>query len=147
MNLPSFAIKRPVTTLMMFLLILVLGVVSITRLTWSCYQMTFPVASVMTTYEGVGPQEIENMVTRPLEGVLATVANIEKITTLSAAGQSVAILEFNWGTDMDFALLDVREKIDLIKGYLPDEVQDPLVFKFDSSMMPIIIWRSVVIRI
>ena len=49
----------------------------------------------------------------------------------------MAILEFNWGTDMDFALLDVREKIDLIKGYLPDEVQDPLVFKFDSSMMPI----------
>lgn len=139
MNLPSFAIKRPVTTLMMFLLILVLGVVSITRINVELLpEMTFPVASVMTTYEGVGPQEIENMVTRPLEGVLATVANIEKITTLSAAGQSVAILEFNWGTDMDFALLDVREKIDLIKGYLPDEVQDPLVFKFDSSMMPII---------
>ena len=138
MNLPSFAIKRPVTTLMMFLLILVLGVVSITRINVELLpEMTFPVASVMTTYEGVGPQEIENMVTRPLEGVLATVANIEKITTLSAAGQSVAILEFNWGTDMDFALLDVREKIDLIKGYLPDEVQDPLVFKFDSSMMPI----------
>src|SRR5690606_608647 len=98
----------------------------------------FPVASVMTTYEGVGPQEIENMVTRPLEEVLATVANIERITTLSAVGQSVAILEFNWGTDMDFALLEVREKIDLIKGYLPDGVQDPLVIKLDSSMMPII---------
>lgn len=139
MNLPSFAIKRPVTTLMMFLLVLVLGVVSITRINVELLpEMTFPVASVITTYEGVGPQEVENLVTRPLEGVLATVANIEKITTFSAAGQSVAILEFNWDTDMDFALLDVREKIDLIKGYLPDGVEDPLVFKFDSSMMPII---------
>ncbi|NLC53318.1 MAG: efflux RND transporter permease subunit, partial [Firmicutes bacterium] len=139
MNLPNFAIKRPVTTFMMFLLILVLGVVSITRINVELLpEMTFPVASVMTTYEGVGPQEIENMVTRPLEEVLATVANIERITTLSAVGQSVAILEFNWGTDMDFALLEVREKIDLIKGYLPDGVQDPLVIKFDSSMMPII---------
>ncbi|HHW11464.1 MAG TPA: efflux RND transporter permease subunit [Firmicutes bacterium] len=140
MNLPSFAIKRPVTTFMIFLLVLVMGVVSITRINVELLpEMTFPVATVMTTYEGVGPQEIENLVTRPLEGVLATVANIEKITTYSAAGQSVAVLEFGWGTDMDFALLEVREKIDLIKGYLPDGVEDPLVFKFDlSSMLPVI---------
>lgn len=139
MNLPSFAIKRSVTTLMIFLLILVLGIVAITRLNVDLLpEMTFPVASVMTSYEGVGPQEIENMVTKPLEGVLGTVANVEGITTLSSSGQSVAILEFDWGTNMDFALLDVREKIDLIKGYFPDGVEDPVVFKFDSSMMPII---------
>lgn len=139
MNLPSFSIKRPVTTLMIFLLVLVLGVVSITRLNIDLMpEMTFPVASVMTSYEGVGPQEIENLVTKPLEGVLGTVANIEGITTLSSSGSSIAILEFNWGTDMDFALLDVREKIDMIKGYFPEGVESPLVFKFDSSMMPII---------
>lgn len=139
MNLPSIAIKRPVTTLMIFLLVLVLGIVAITRLNVDLLpQMTFPVATVMTTYEGVGPQEIENLVTKPLEGVLGTVANVERITTLSAAGQSTALLEFAWGTDMDFALLDVREKIDLVKGFFPDEVSDPLVFKFDSSMLPVI---------
>ena len=140
MNLPSLAIKRPVTTFMVFLLVLVMGVVSISRINVELLpQMTFPVATVVTSYEGVGPQEMENLVTRPLEGVLATVANIEQITTYSASGQSVAVLEFNWGTDMDFALLEVREKIDLIKGYLPDGVEDPLVFKFDlSSMLPVI---------
>ncbi len=139
MNMPTFSVKRPVTTLMIFLLIMVLGVVSLFRLKVDLMpEMTFPVASVITTYEGVGPQEIENLVTRPLEGVLGTVANIERITTYSTAGQSIVIMEFNWGTDMDFALLDVREKIDLIKGYFPDGVESPLVFKFDSAMMPII---------
>ncbi|NLW56418.1 MAG: efflux RND transporter permease subunit [Firmicutes bacterium] len=139
MNMPTFSVKRPVTTLMIFLLIMVLGVVSLFRLKVELMpKMTFPVASVFTTYEGVGPQEIENLVTRPLEGVLGTVANVERITTYSSAGQSIAILEFNWGTDMDFALLDVREKIDLIKGYFPDGVESPVVFKFDSAMMPIV---------
>ena len=139
MSLPSFSIKRPVTTLMVFLLVLVLGVVSITRLQVDLMpEMTFPIATIFTSYEGVGPQEIENLVTKPLEGVLGTVANIEGITTYSSTGQSIALLEFDWGTDMDFALLDVREKIDLIKGYFPDGVENPLIFKIDASMMPII---------
>jgi HAE1 family hydrophobic/amphiphilic exporter-1 len=124
---------------MIFLLILVLGFVSITRLQVDLMpKMTFPIATILTSYEGVGPQEIENLVTKPLEGVLGTVANIEGITTYSSTGQSIALLEFDWGTDMDFALLDVREKIDLIKGYLPDGVGTPQVFKIDASMMPII---------
>ncbi|HBR29821.1 MAG TPA: hypothetical protein DD789_10350, partial [Firmicutes bacterium] len=99
MSLPSFSIKRPVTTLMVFLLVLVLGVVSITRLQVDLMpEMTFPIATIFTSYEGVGPQEIENLVTKPLEGVLGTVANIEGITTYSSTGQSIALLEFDWGT-------------------------------------------------
>ncbi|HEY8393144.1 MAG TPA: efflux RND transporter permease subunit [Capillibacterium sp.] len=139
MNLPGIAIKRPVTTFMVFLLVLVLGIVAITRLNVELLpRMTFPVATVLTTYEGAGPQEIENLITKPLEEVLGTVANIEGMTTLSAAGSSTVMLEFSWGTDMNFALLDVREKIDLIKGYLPDDASDPLVYKFDMSMLPIV---------
>ena len=139
MNLSRFSIKRPVTTLMIFLLVLVLGLVSITRLNIDLLpKMTFPVAAVFTSYEGVGPQEVENMVTKPLEGVLGTVPNVKGITTISSAGQSIAIVQFEWGTNMDFALLDVREKIDLIKSFFPKEIDNPLVFKFDPAMMPII---------
>ena len=138
MNLPKFSIKRPVTTLMIFLLVVVMGYVSVKRLNIDLLpKMTFPVAAVFTSYEGAGPQEIENIVTKPLEEVLGTVANIKRITTNTSAGQSITIMEFDWGTDMDFALLNVREKIDMIKQVFPDGVESPVVFKFDPSMLPV----------
>lgn len=138
MKLPELSVKRPVTTLMAFLLIVVLGLVSTGRLNMDLLpKMNFPVAAVITTYSGAGPQEVENLITRPIEETLGTVANVTNLTSSSAAEQSIVIAEFNWGTDMDFALLDVREKLDLIKGYLPDGADSPMVFKFDPSMMPV----------
>jgi HAE1 family hydrophobic/amphiphilic exporter-1 len=138
MNLPKFSIKRPVTTLMIFLLVVVMGFVSVNRLSIDLLpKMTFPIAAVFTTYEGAGPQEIENIVTKPLEEVLGTVANVQRITTITSSGQSIAVMEFDWGTDMDFALLNVREKIDMVKRFFPDGVESPMVFKFDPSMLPV----------
>lgn len=138
MKLPELSVKRPVTTLMAFLLIVVLGLVSTGRLNMDLLpKMNFPVAAVITTYSGAGPQEVENLITRLIEETLGTVANVTNLTSSSAAEQSIVIAEFNWGTDMDFALLDVREKLDLIKGYLPDGADSPMVFKFDPSMMPV----------
>ncbi len=139
MNLPDLSIRRPVAIVMVFLLVVVLGVVSLGRLSLDLMpKMTIPVAAVITTYEGAGPYEVENMITRPLEESLATVANVTGITSQSMSGTSWVMLEFDWGVNMDFALLDVRERIDLIKGFLPDEAGDPVVIKFDPSMMPVI---------
>lgn len=138
MNLPALSIRRPVAVVMVFLLVVVLGVVSLGRLKLDLMpKMNIPVAAVITTYEGAGPFEVENMITRPLEATLATVSNITGISSQSSGGTSWVMLEFDWGVNMDFALLEVRERIDMIKGFLPDEAGDPLVVKFDPSMMPV----------
>lgn len=138
MKISDLSIRRPVTTLMVFLFLVVLGAVSIGRLNIDLLpKMSFPVAAVITSHEGAGPQEVETMVTKPLEDVIGTVANVKNVTSSSSAGQSMVVAEFNWGTDMDFALLNIREKIDLIEQFLPDGVGQPMVVKFDPSMMPV----------
>ena len=138
MKLSRIAVNRPITTLMIVLIVIVLGVVSLGRLNIDLLpDMAFPAAVVVTSYEGVGPQEIESLVTRPVEEALGTVENVESITSLSQQGMSLVIAEFDWGTDMDFATLDIREKIDLFKGFFPDGVDNPMIFKFDPAIMPI----------
>src|SRR5699024_5425312 len=91
-----------------------------------------------TSYKGVGPEEIEKLVTEPIEGAVATVGSMKNIQSISYDGNSLIIVEFNSGTDMDFASLEMREKIDLVKGFLPDEVENPMVIKVDPNAMPII---------
>ncbi|MGI6575415.1 MAG: efflux RND transporter permease subunit [bacterium] len=138
MSLSGFAIKRPITVLMLVLVVLLMGFVSLSRVGIDLLpEMNFPVIAVMTDYSGVGPQEIESLLTRPLEEILGTVTNVNNITSISSAGSSIIIVEFAWGTDMDFAALEMREKIDMIKGWLPADAGQPLVFKFDPSMMPV----------
>ena len=138
MRLPSQAIKRPIAVLMAVCIVLVLGVFSFINLPLDLLpEMKFPMMAVFTTYEGASPEEVEAMITRPLEETLATVPGVEKISSTSSQNSSVITLEFSWGTDMDFRALDVREKIDMIKGFLPSDAQSPMVFQFDPSMMPV----------
>ncbi len=139
MKISDFSIKRSVTTTMVTLLVVMLGVISLGRINLDLFpNMNFPMAAVITQYSGVGPHEIENMVTRPLENALATVTNIKKVSSTSSAGQSLVLAEFDWGQDMDFATLEMREKIDMIEGFFPEDVDSPLIVKFDPSIMPII---------
>ncbi len=136
MNLPDLSIRRPVTVLMVFILVVVLGAVSLSRLPMDLLpDLNIPVAAVLTTYEGAGPYEVESMVTRPLERNLATVSHVTGITSQSSTGQSIVVLEFDWGVDMDFAMLEVRERLDLIKGFLPEGAGDPVPVKFDPSLL------------
>nr|AGF93391.1 cation/multidrug efflux pump [uncultured organism] len=138
MKLSHIAIKRPVTTIMMVLLVILLGIIGFQRTNIDLFpDLTYPGAAVITNYSGVGPREVENMVTKPIESSLATVTNIKNLTSTSSKGQSVVVAEFNWGTDMDSASMDMRESLDLMGGALPDEAEDPFVVKFDPSMMPI----------
>ncbi|HZJ82302.1 MAG TPA: efflux RND transporter permease subunit [Clostridia bacterium] len=139
MNLSEVSIKRPITTLMIILIVVIFGIVSLFKLPIDLLpSFEIPVAIVSTNYQGVGPQEMENLVTRPLEESIATVGNIESISSITSEGQSVVIVQFAFGTDMDFAALEMREKIDLIKGFLPDEASAPMVLKIDLNAQPIV---------
>ena len=139
MRLSDISVKRPVTTVMVILVILLLGFVSFTKLSVDLLpQINVPIALVSSQYSGVGPYEMESLVTRPIEEALATTSNVKNISSTSSEGNSVVVVEFNDGTDMDFATLQMREKIDMIKDYLPDGASMPMVMKIDPNAMPIV---------
>ncbi len=138
MNLAGFSIRRPVTVCMGILVLLALGGVSLSQLPIDLLpELNLPMAVAVSTYSGAGPEEVEQMVTRPLEAVLSTVSNVKNVMSISSPGSSMVMVEFNWGTDMDFATLDMREKIDILSGVLPPEVKRPTVYKFDPALLPI----------
>jgi HAE1 family hydrophobic/amphiphilic exporter-1 len=136
-RLSETSVKRPVTVLMIVLIVVILGFVSFSRLPLDLMpEMELPYAVVSTSYSGAGPQEIENLVTKPIEQVLSTVQGLENIQSISSEGNSIVFLELDFGVDMDQAALDIREKIDMVKGYFPDGVGAPMVFKANMDMMP-----------
>src|SRR5665647_853083 len=136
--LSKFSVRRPVTVVMIILIVMLIGSVSLTKLPIDLLpSIEFPVAVVSTTYSGVGPEEIETLISKPLEDVLTTVGDIDSIQSISREGSSLVILQFDFGTDMEFAALEMREKIDLVKGYLPEDASNPTVFKFDPNAIPI----------
>ncbi|WHH57357.1 efflux RND transporter permease subunit [Petroclostridium sp. X23] len=139
MKLSEIAIKRPVTVLMMVMMIIVLGAVSLAGLNMDLMpDITFPIAGVITNYSGAGPKEIETMITKPMEQAVGTVDNFKKVTSISGSGVSTVMVEFTQGTNMDYAALQLREKTDMVKAALPDDVDDPIIFQYDMSMIPII---------
>jgi HAE1 family hydrophobic/amphiphilic exporter-1 len=143
MKLSKFSIRRPVSISMMILIVVVFGAISFFRIPVDFLpEMEFPVAFVMTTYAGAAPEETENLVTKWIEESVNTVDNIKKVSSFSQEGMSAVVVEFNWGTNMDFATQDMREKIDMASMYLPDDVDKPIVMKFDPSNIPVI-WMGV----
>lgn len=139
MNLPALAIRRPVGTVMIVLLVIFLGVVALLGTPTDLLpEMTLPIIAVVTRYPGAGSQEVESLVTRPIERVLSYVAGVERITSESSEGSSTVIAEFSWGTKIDLAVLDVRDGVDTVKAYLPDDASAPRIVKADPSMMPLL---------
>ncbi|MDF2531786.1 MAG: acriflavin resistance protein [Clostridia bacterium] len=139
MKLYEISVKRPIAVLMCVLIVLVLGGVSLSKIPVDLMpNISFPIAIVSTEYSGVAPQEVETIVTKNIENAIATVNNIKSVQSTSSEGRSIVIAEFNSGTDMDFATLQMREKVDMIKGYLPDDIGSPLVMKIDPNMLPIV---------
>ena len=138
MNLPKFAVGRPVLTTMVFVGIMLLGVVSFSRLQVDLLpDIDFPSLSVVTTYDGAGPEEIETLITRPIEEAVGTVEGIDTIESNSMEGRSRVALRFVWGTNLDSAMNDVRSTIERVKGQLPEDAQDPVVYRFDLGSFPI----------
>lgn len=138
MQITKTAIKRGVTFLMIYLIAVGFGLFSLSRLRIDLYpKLEFPVIAIISQYTGVGPFDIESSVTRPIEETVASVQNVKTVSSTSKQGLSLIMLEFEWGTDMNQAEIDVRNTLEWVQDYLPDDVTDPLVFAFDPSMQPI----------
>ncbi|MGQ9497478.1 MAG: efflux RND transporter permease subunit [Desulfotomaculales bacterium] len=141
MKVVELAVRRPVAVVMAVLAVILLGGVAFNRLAIDLLpRMNIPVAAVMTSYEGAGPQEVEQVVTQPIEEAVATVENVKRISSVSQPGTSMVMVTFNWGTDMDVATQDIRAKIDYVKQMLPRDVKSPMVLKYDPSMMPVAVY-------
>ena len=139
MKLIDISIKRVILVSMVYILIVGFGIYSLTQLKIDLYpDMDLPIVAVITTYQGAGPEDMENLVSRLIEEAVVATENVKNVTSSSSEGSSIVMLEFNWGTDMDQADTNVRNKIDFVRDYLPEDASDPLVFKFDPSLMPIL---------
>ena len=138
MNISKLSVNRPVTIIMIFTGILLLGFISWSKLPQELFpSITYPQITVVTSYENAAPEEIESLITKIVEESIGTVNNVKRISSISREGLSLVMAEFNWGTNMDFAALNVREKIDLIKERLPREAEEPTVMKYNPFDLPI----------
>ncbi|MBE0478469.1 efflux RND transporter permease subunit, partial [Candidatus Aerophobetes bacterium] len=138
MSLPKLAVKRRVTFFMVFIAVVAIGIVALLGLRMDLFpQMELPVIAVITQYRGVSPEDIEFLITRPIEETVATVENLDTLTSQSREGLSLVMANFAWGTNMDAAERNLRAKIDLIKGMRPSGADEPLIFKFDPTLMPV----------
>ncbi|MGX9932438.1 efflux RND transporter permease subunit [Virgibacillus salarius] len=138
MKLVKTSVKRPVGVIMIVLAILALGAVSLRSLTVDLFpKIDLPVAVVATTYDDAAPQEVENLISRPIESAVSTVEGIETVQSQSQSGSSLVMLMFSNGTDLDQALLDVRESVDQVKGMLPDSAGEPNIMRFNPDQMPV----------
>jgi CzcA family heavy metal efflux pump len=140
MKLAQISVNRPVTTLMIFVAMVVLGLVSMSMLGLDLMpELEIPSVSVITAYEGAGPEEVETLITEPMEDTLSTISGVDEVISISKEGISTVTLRFEWGEKIDESINDVRERIDLIRERLPEEADNPIIFKFDLSMIPIAI--------
>ncbi len=138
MNISRGPVNRPVLTTIIFLVVIALGIVSFSRLSIDLMpEITFPTISVVTDYPNVGPQEIEESVSRPIEEALAAVQGVEEITSTSTEGRSRVRVAFAWGTELDVAANDIRDRIDRVMGRLPEDIERPMIRKFDLSAFPV----------
>jgi len=138
MNLPDFSIRRPVTTLMICLVAVLLGAIAFVKIPVDLMPETvYPTLSVNATYAGVAPEEMENLVTRPLEEAFSAAPGVEEITSISTEGQSFIRVSFAYGTNLDEAANELRSRLDRRRATLPPEMDPPVIFKFDVSQFPI----------
>ncbi len=138
MSIPRLAIARPVTMFMLSFVVVLLGAISLTRLPVDLMpDVSYPSITVRVGYQGVGPLEMEELVTRPIEQAVSAVAGLDQINSTSSEGNSIVRLNFTWGTDLNEAADEVRTRIDRVRGRLPEDADPPTIFKFDSTSFPI----------
>ena len=138
MSIPRIAIARPVTMFMISAIIILLGAISVTRLPVDLLpDVTYPTVSVFVRYPGVGPQEIEQLITRPIEQTVSAVAGLDQLNSSSSEGSSRVSLSFAWGTDLNEAMDDMRMRLDRVRGRMPIDAEPMQIFRQDSNAMPI----------
>ena len=138
MSLYSSAVKRPITTLLCFVTVVILGLFSLAKLPIDLYpDIDTNSIMVITMYPGASAKDIEQNVTKPLENALNSVEHLKHVTSTSRENTSVITLEFEYGYDIDVLTNDVRDKLDMVESMLPDDVNNPIIFKFSTDMIPI----------
>ena len=140
MSLYASSVKRPVMTTLCFVAVTILGLFSLKKLPIDLYpDIDTNTIMVMTSYAGASAADIEQNVTRPLENTLNAVSNLKHITSKSKENISIITLEFEYGNDIDVLTNDVRDKLDMVSSRLPDDCETPIIFKFSSDMIPIVL--------
>ena len=140
MNISNFTVRRPILTSMLSMMVLILGLFSFSRLPIDLMpDVSFPTLTVVTGYENTGPAEIEELITKPIEEILATMPAVESLQSTSREGQSVVRVSFVWGTNLNEAAADIRDGLDRIADRLPEEAEKPRLLKFDTTDFPIIV--------
>lgn len=136
MKLVDLATERRVTIVMLTLAVMLFGMVSVARLKVNLLpELTYPTITIRTEMQGAAPQEIENLISRPIEEAVSTIKNVRIVRSVSRTGQSDVTLEFLWGTNMDYAGVEIRDKLDILE--LPVEAKRPVLLRFDPSSDPI----------
>ena len=140
MKLSQFAVHHPIFTVMIFLIVIILGFISFTRLPIDLMpDITYPTLSLSTSYGNASPEEIEELITRPIEEAMAAVPGVEEISSTSSEGRSSVRISFAWGIDLEEASNDIRDRLDRILPSLPEDIDRPRLRKFDPASFPILI--------
>ncbi len=138
MKIYETSVKKPISTALIFVAVIVFGLFSLKNLAIDQLpEMDLPAISVITTYTGANAEDIETNITRRIEDGLNTVSNLKEITSKSSDGVSLVSLEFEWGTNLDEASNDIRDALGRLTDYLPEDAETPILFRFNSSLMPI----------
>nr|MBP3599212.1 efflux RND transporter permease subunit [Eubacterium sp.] len=138
--LSKLSVKKPYTVLVAVVLVLVLGFLSFRDMSTDLLpDMELPYAIVMTTYPGASPEEVETAVSRPIEQAMASISNMKEVSSMSSSNMSIVALEFNEGTDMNAATLDMRESLDMIASQWDDSIGSPTIMKLNPDMMPVMV--------
>lgn len=139
-NISKLAVERPVTFLMVSLILIGFGIFGLTNLRLNLYpDVSFPTITVYTTYEGVAPEDMETLVTRPIEEAVGSVSGVQRVRSLSSQGATVVRLNFEWGIDLFQAETEVRKQLDMIRRSLPLDADQPIVFSYDPNDEPIVV--------
>jgi HAE1 family hydrophobic/amphiphilic exporter-1 len=134
MSLTEVSVNRPVTTAMFFIGIAIIGVIAVSYISVDYLpSVQIPELLVQTVYVGASPEEVERQISEPIESMLNTVKGVKRVISISREGLSLVQLQFYWGTDIDYAMLEVQEKLDAILGSLPEDAQRPTIVKIDPS--------------
>jgi HAE1 family hydrophobic/amphiphilic exporter-1 len=140
MKLSQFSVHHPIFTVMIFLIVIILGFISFTRLPIDLMpDITYPTLSLSTSYGNASPEEMEELITRPIEEAMAAVPGVEEISSTSSEGSSNVRVSFTWGTDLEEASNDIRDRLDRILPSLPEDIDRPRLRKFDPASFPILI--------
>lgn len=139
MDITKVSIKRPVAIMMVMFIIIILGMVSITKMEMELTpDVDMPVVMILTQYADAGPEEVENLVTEQIESAVSNVENVDSISSTSSEGVSMVMVEFNYGTDLDTAITDIRDKVSMIEMLLPDGCDSSTIMKMDMNSMPVV---------